>query len=532
MSRPRKGELIWRKASNSWSARYYDATGKRRCTSLETDNAAVAKQRLAALLDGATPAAVAVPGAETFEAAAVRIVPAAVRDRWQRLRRWAVPAIGPLPVDRIGKSHVRSALKAAASDGAARGTVLKLRSDISAVLSELVADDILAVNHALDVKIPDAAVDTRKRAIPTDGEFELFTASCTDVELRTAAILSRCVGGLRTSDLHELTWRDCDLEAATLTVRRPKTGSEDVHELPPEVVAVLTAWHGATGKPSDGPIFPVPGTRQRKRDRGISYAERFRMALFEAGATRNELHHDTDTSRRCDFHSLRRQYATALATAGVNTMQAMALAGHRNASTHARYVAQATLLRTPSAALPTVRALSVPNQRMPRQRRSRKSRDLLASPARIELATNALGKHCSILLSYGGVASCAWALRRGKTVMVPRKDQTIWRRRVAGWVCHHVQRGMAADRRASFHAPNSTWAASANPAERSPLVMKRGVIEKFPRRLATPTLVWNAAKHAASFSLSPMNAKRWRASVGEMPRCRLKKRKAPLALSS
>src|SRR5688572_9719414 len=52
------------------------------------------------------------------------------------------------------------------------------------------------------------------------------------------------------------------------------------------------------------------------------------------------------------------------------------------------------LLRTPSAALPTLRALSVPNQRMPRQKRARKSRDPLASPARIELATNALGKHC------------------------------------------------------------------------------------------------------------------------------------------
>jgi hypothetical protein len=97
-------------------------------------------------------------------------------DRWRRLRDWALPCLGSLPVDRIGKSHVRTALEAAVAGDAAHGSVLELRSDISAVLSELVADDVLPVNHALACKLPEGRRDTRRRAIPTT-QSSLFSPS-------------------------------------------------------------------------------------------------------------------------------------------------------------------------------------------------------------------------------------------------------------------------------------------------------------------------------------------------------------------
>jgi hypothetical protein len=62
-----------------------------------------------------------------------------------------------------------------------------------------------------------------------------------------------------------------------------------------------------------------------------------------------------------DFHSFRRSYNTGLANAGVNVQTAMRLAGHKNASTHMRYVLIAETLETPAAALPQlVQAPTVP----------------------------------------------------------------------------------------------------------------------------------------------------------------------------
>jgi hypothetical protein len=59
-----------------------------------------------------------------------------------------------------------------------------------------------------------------------------------------------------------------------------------------------------------------------------------------------------DESKACDFHSFRRSYVTGLARANVNMQLAMALAGHRNASTHTRYMRLVECLEAPEAALP------------------------------------------------------------------------------------------------------------------------------------------------------------------------------------
>lgn len=358
MPRARTGQLLWR--GSSWSARYTDADGKRHQVALDTDNAALAKQKLKQLVEGAAPVEVTAQGVETFAAAVARVVGSDEVDRNRRLKRWALPQLGPLSCDRVGKAHVRAVLKAAIKDGYPKGTVVKLKCDISRVLQDLVDDDTLKVNAARGFTMPEMREDKRRRAQPTDAEFSAFTAHCADEELRTAAVLARCVGGLRTSDLGELRVRDYD--GATLTVRRTKTQTEDVHALTPEVVAVVQEWL-ATRKPELGPndpLFPVPGTRRRRARRGFSFAARFRAALLAAGCDRHELHHDTDTTRKCDFHSLRRAYATALARAGVNQQQAKRLAAHLNDATHARYVQLADVLVTPAAALPVVKAHTAP----------------------------------------------------------------------------------------------------------------------------------------------------------------------------
>jgi integrase len=72
-------------------------------------------------------------------------------------------------------------------------------------------------------------------------------------------------------------------------------------------------------------------------------AQARKLCLIQAGS---------EDFKPLDFHSFRRAFATGLASSGMNVQQAMALAGHRNASTHMLYVRITEVLDIPEAALP------------------------------------------------------------------------------------------------------------------------------------------------------------------------------------
>ena len=86
-------------------------------------------------------------------------------------------------------------------------------------------------------------MDDRERVILTDAEFEAFMA-CPDVhaELHTMALVSRTLGGARTSDLHAWDWAHVDtVHWLDAHVPRPKTKSGDRMALPDVLVPVLRA---------------------------------------------------------------------------------------------------------------------------------------------------------------------------------------------------------------------------------------------------------------------------------------------------
>jgi integrase len=237
-------------------------------------------------------------------------------------------------------------------------------------------DRIPSVEFVKRVTVPTSAkVDRRERELLADAEFWTLV-ECATVPLRYRAmyIASRMVGGMRASDLHALDWGMVDTaEWAWCDVVRPKTdGRDDVatrQSLPPEASAILKEWFLASGCPGrDKPVFgrqrPGKNGRGGKGARmnysGPSYARRLRKHLLLAGVTRHELHHNMPAgpsgrggSKRADFHSFRRLYNTGLARAGVNVQQAMALAGHRSATTHMRYVKLAkVIMSAPAGAMP------------------------------------------------------------------------------------------------------------------------------------------------------------------------------------
>ena len=62
------------------------------------------------------------------------------------------------------------------------------------------------------------------------------------------------------------------------------------------------------------------------------------------GIRDHEVRNDTPTSRKVDWHSFRRAFATALAEAGTNEQPARLLVAHGDASVYAKYVQQTRVL--------------------------------------------------------------------------------------------------------------------------------------------------------------------------------------------
>jgi hypothetical protein len=174
------------------------------------------------------------------------------------------------------------------------------------------------------------------------------------------AIVSRMLGGARTSDLHALDWDRFDFEQWTVLLHNSKIDEDDLYEVHPEARPWLTLWWEHQGKPTEGPVFPElsppgrPDLRIRRTTKR-SYADRLRRDLLIAGITRKELHEDTLKTRRTDFHSLRRGYVSALRVAGVDARTAMAMSRHKSMAVHDDYDTLARgPMRLPDGAAPSL----------------------------------------------------------------------------------------------------------------------------------------------------------------------------------
>jgi hypothetical protein len=306
-----------------------------------------------------------------LEARAARGIAAAKYERRYYERVWS-PEIGRMHLAYVKRVHLQSVLDRMASGEIvsalgtpyARETVQHMRATIGRVLNAAWKAELVQENVARRTDMPEIEDVKKPRVVLSDHEIAALVA-CPDVdhEIKVLVLFARTVAGLRTGDLNRAVWENFGPGFETYTFVRRKTRKKrpypETHEIPEAVRPYFVAWHEAHGRPESGPVFPVRrvakrGDRVGKFKLESKYAKPLRRELLKAGVTRHEVHHDTETTRRVDFHSCRRAYSTALARAGLNAQEAMLLTGHADAKVHARYVDGLKVRALPPAAVPNL----------------------------------------------------------------------------------------------------------------------------------------------------------------------------------
>jgi integrase len=373
---PRKATGTLVNQGGHWFGRYWamvDGERVRRFVDLDTQNELRAKQTLAKLV-AADEAGVEADGVELVAQAGDRIIGDRERlgqsPRGERsyFVRYVVPVLGHMPVTAVSKGDVLSVLEAARDAGRAGETIAHLKKSMSAVFKQLRREEVISelpipTNDELPEALPET-IDDRAKSVLSDDELLIYL-SYTDArkgeryagatrERQLMSLLSRCVGGMRTIELHGLTWGRVRAEEGTfdaLEVLRTKTrrkasrrGSKAVsRQLYPLGDTVLPFflryWYVRTSKvltskvstselsPAD-PLFPVrrlrvrghkrPNTVRSPSSTWASSLRRDLMRAFEAAHAKGvpgvpkkgsrrwaELFEGTGDRQRLIFHSSR-----------------------------------------------------------------------------------------------------------------------------------------------------------------------------------------------------------------------------------
>jgi integrase len=255
------------------------------------------------------------------------------------VREHLTPALGSVAVDKLSQRHVQELMSAKQRDGLSIRTVLYIRSILRAALNTAMKWDLVARNVATLVDPPQAP---RYEPVTLDEpKARQLLAAVAGDRLEALYVVSVMLG-LRQAESFGLQWRDVDLEAGMLTVRKqlqridgqptftePKTSrSKRAIPLSPSVAAALkrhrtrqveerltaggrwqAQWELVFCDPQGSPLH---ASRIR---------EHLLATLMRAGM---------DPMR---WHDLRHSAASMLAARGVHPTTAQAILGHATVST-------------------------------------------------------------------------------------------------------------------------------------------------------------------------------------------------------
>jgi integrase len=393
MARKATGQLILRETG--YFGRYWaivDGKRTRISVPLNTFNRDLAEQELARLV--AASASPKDAGIETFGEAVERVHPLIIeshvdnarqqgvdadhierirmyaKDEIARLRKYAVPVIGEMPITEVSPADVCSALRFCREKmGKSHQTMLHLKKHMQDVFAELRRAQLIERNPVRDIdpddlpRAPTKNARRKPRAVLTDAELGIFLRFSSKhhhhaVRSRQVmSMLARVVGGMRTGDLHGLRWDDLDARTAkfeTIFVPREKTGEPDWFCCPDVLRPFLLFWWHLNDCPVEGLVFPASrGDRKGARKIKVSHARGLKRdvaAAFvaaraagvdapEKGSDRwAQLFSETSRTRPLDFHSWRRSFVQQTRKARRELdKHSMPLSGHRSSTVHQLY---------------------------------------------------------------------------------------------------------------------------------------------------------------------------------------------------
>jgi hypothetical protein len=420
MPKQQTGQLIW-KEGLGWYGRYYaDVEGERVrvCRALHTENKSVARRKLAKLIAAGNVSSEEAQRPETFQEAAERVVEeqrrkgmASWKDRQRRLQVYIYGKIGGLVPSAIKASHVRAILDDVRELGKSRQTMIHVKNDVSVVLKDLWKAELLPENVCQRVDVEEASPEAteqskKERAVLDDNELVRYLAwqhpdethRMATLERQTMAVVARCFGGLRTSDLHAVKWEGFTLPDFELGYAPRKKGSRLAKGGKPQQLTVpevlrpfLIDWWNRHGRPTSGLVFPLrrgddagKGARKHtshasafradlrrafgiearvwkddKRSNGREHKRRVWETVRDLTPRERVLLEETEFTLPVDWHSWRRRFNQALGDAGVNAQTAMKLSGHASTQAHERYLQNTQkLLTIPAEALPALTLVS------------------------------------------------------------------------------------------------------------------------------------------------------------------------------
>jgi len=400
--RPSKGQLIY--ASYGWGARIVtivDGEKVRTMVRLGTTSKAAAKRKLERLLAEPSAALASMKDIaarpETYAELADRVAATRTKEgvadvaaEVTREKLWILPEIGQMALVAITPEHIAAIYEGARAAGRSQSTLRHLRAVLRSRFA-IAVNSGLASNPLDRVRIPKVKIDRRERAVLTDDELATYLGwehpqekhRLAVLERQTMSAIARMFGGVRTGDLHSMSWAHFDSAEGSFTwgmALRKKTARPQKIEIPDMLRPILRDWWERQGRPTSGLVFPaLRGKRAGEGIKiGVSHAAGLRRDLsralgieawnaaegkFEKPRAMTEREHEllkaTEFTRPVDFHSWRRRFVQALADMGMNAQQAQKLAGHADLSAHERYLRTTSkTLVIPAAALPAFKVTS------------------------------------------------------------------------------------------------------------------------------------------------------------------------------
>jgi integrase len=217
------------------------------------------------------------------------------------------------------------------------GTVLKVRTTLSAIFSEAVERGMVTANPCHGIRgLPKTAA--RRMLFLTAAEVAAV-AEAIDARYRTL-IYTAAYTGLRAGELHALRTKDVDLMRGRITVNRalkewrgghpvfgrPKSGEPRTVELAGELVQILGAHLSSPGGNPDRLLFTAPTGGAIRHE---AWARRFYRPAVKKALPR----YAPPAEQTLRFHDLRHTYVSFLIAEGVHPKAIQEQAGHKSITT-------------------------------------------------------------------------------------------------------------------------------------------------------------------------------------------------------